>query len=70
MDRFWGALDSMFGPTVRAYYAKKYGTCRVCTRPLGGESPEKICVECHAAEALAMGFAHGLEHGDAEGPDA
>lgn len=65
----WNIIDSTIGAAARAYYAKKYGVCRVCTRPLGGESPQKICVECHAAEVIAAGF-DDFADGATEGPDA
>lgn len=58
-------LDAVFGDFVRAHYAKKYGTCRVCARPLGGESPDHVCVECHAGEMLARGFADGIAGSEA-----
>ncbi len=37
---------------IRDLYASLYGKCRRCDQPLGGESPEKICEPCHAAEVL------------------
>jgi hypothetical protein len=55
-DAIRRALDAAIGDKVRAHYAAKFGTCIDCARPLGGESPSKICVECHAARTLARGL--------------
>jgi hypothetical protein len=49
------------GDAIRNHYAAKYGKCRVCGAPLGGESPEQICEPCHAGEILAKGFSDGAK---------
>ncbi len=46
------ASPAAVGDAVRAHYAAKFGVCRTCQAPLGGESPEQICEPCHAAEVL------------------
>ncbi len=39
---------------VRAHYAERFGVCRDCGEPLAGPSPEQVCTDCHANEALGM----------------
>lgn len=46
LGRFVKALG--LGDAVRAHYAARFGTCRVCDAPLGGPSPSKLCTTCHA----------------------
>lgn len=52
------------GDRVRAHFAARYGTCRVCKEPLAGASPEQVCEGCHADETL------GVVLGGAGGADA
>ena len=47
------ASPAAVGEAVRAHYAAKFGVCGTCREPLGGESPDRICADCHAAEVLA-----------------
>jgi hypothetical protein len=46
---------------VRAAYAAEHGACRACGRALGGPSPERVCVECHAGETLAAALGGGKD---------
>jgi hypothetical protein len=50
---FLRPIERIFGNAVRAHYAE-FGTCRRCEAPLGGESPGKVCEECHADELLTV----------------
>ncbi len=59
-----GSALGIFGDSIRAAFASMYGVCRKCQRPLSGNAPEQVCVECHANEALARSFG-GSEDGDA-----
>ena len=47
------ASPAAVGEAVRAHYAAKFGVCGTCREPFGGESPDRICADCHAAEVLA-----------------
>lgn len=58
---FINGLGAGISDTIRGLYASAYGKCRRCDKPLGGESPDKICETCHADEVLAA--ANGGKNG-------
>lgn len=51
-EAFASMLSEPAKEAIRSYCARKFGVCRRCRAPLGGESPEQICETCHADEAL------------------
>lgn len=48
------------GRMMRAHYAARFGTCRRCAAPLGGESPSKLCTTCHADILLQRTIGTGI----------
>lgn len=53
------AIPEPLKQKIRDAYASEFGNCRSCGAPLGGESPERICVSCHANERLAQSLGGG-----------